>query len=148
MQKGQGRHEPPSADDLRPLVLEALKVFLKGKVPELDADGDIQLQFGSASVFVRVLSDPPRVRIFSPLLWGVEETPELLKAVNETNLNTLYGRAMWTGRELVMALDVPAPGITAEAISFACFAIGSAADHFDEPLRLRFAGQTQLRPDG
>ena len=57
------------------------------------------------------------------------ETPELLKAVNEANLNTLYGRAMWTGRELVMAIDVPAPGTTAEAISFACFAIGSAADH-------------------
>jgi Putative bacterial sensory transduction regulator len=144
----QGTHSAPTMEQLRPIVDEAMKSFLGVANPEIDADGDTLVRFGSASVYVRVLDQPPRVRIFSPVLWNVAESPELLAAVNHINLQTLYGRAMWTGHEVVMAMDVPAAGITAEALSVACFAIGSAVDHFDDELYKRFGGKTVFKADG
>ena len=50
--------------------------------------------------------------------------------------------------QVLMAIDVPAAGITADAISFACYAVGSAADHFDVGLHKQFGGKSMFRADG
>ncbi|HZT97312.1 MAG TPA: YbjN domain-containing protein [Chloroflexota bacterium] len=142
----EGQH-PPQASDLTGLIDDAIRAVTHSDRVTRDRDGDVPVVFGSVTVFVRELQDPSRVRIFAPLLWGVEESEELLKAVNAINLQTLYGRAIWTGREVLMVIDVPAHGITVEALSFACFSVGSAADHFDDLLRGTFGGRSMLKPD-
>jgi hypothetical protein len=52
---------------------------------EFDSDGDICLSRGSQVLFVRRLGETPFARIWSPLLRGVDETPELLAHVNSLN---------------------------------------------------------------
>ena len=141
-------HAPVDSAELRPFVEAALLAFLGESELRKEPNGDIPVRFGSAVVTVQVIDNPPRVRIVAPLLWGVSESPELLRAVNQINLHTLYGRAIWTGNQVVMAIDVPAAGITADAVSFACYAIGSAADHFDEELHKNFGGESMFRGDG
>jgi hypothetical protein len=96
-------------------------------------------------VFVRLLGDPPRVRASSPMLWDLATTQGLFEALNDINGRIESGRVFWTGREVVAAIDLPAPGLTGEYVAMACFQIGSLADHFDEELASRFGGRTMFQ---
>lgn len=127
---------------LRPLVEEALRRALGTSEITYDPDGDIPVRFGNAMVFVRLLGAPPRVRIFSPMLWNLHSTDGLLEALNDINLRVDAGRVVWTGKEVIAAIDLPARGLTEEYVALACFQIGSLADHFDDQLAGRFGGRT------
>jgi hypothetical protein len=129
-------------EQLRPLVEDALRQALGVNELKYSADGDIPIRFGSAAVIVRLLSGPPRVRIFSRMLWDLSTTQGLLEALNDLNLRAEAGRVFWTGEEVVAAIDLPAPGLTGEHVALACYQIGSLADHFDEELAGRFGGRT------
>lgn len=85
--------------------------------------------------------------MLSPILWSVPESPELLQAINDVNLQMFFGRAMWTGQHVLLALEIPAPGITAEAVSFACHAVASAAIHFTQAMQARFMGTSTAKSD-
>lgn len=140
-----GQTTTPTLDQLRPLVQDAIKAFLNGAEIQYDKDGDIPIRMGSAVVFVRAVDgQPPSVNVFSPVLWDVKETSELLAAANDINTRIRYGRVMWTGREIMAAMEVSAVHITADNIAFACLQVGSIADHFDDELRKRFGGKTMF----
>ena len=68
---------------------ELLRATLReaAAVPDLDfdEDGDIGIRYGSTIVFVRLIGDPPHVRLLSPLLADVEESHGLLIGLNEIN---------------------------------------------------------------
>ncbi len=132
-------------EQLRPLVEGALRQALGLSELKYDQAGDIPIRFGSAMVFVRLLGDPPRVRVSSPLLWDLATTHGLFEALNEINARIESGRVFWTGREVVAAIDLPAPGLTGEYGAMAYFQIGSLADHFDEELATRFGGRTMFQ---
>ena len=63
---------------------------------------------------------PPIVQLFSPVLWGVAVSPDLLFAVNDINRRIQFGRLAWTGREVMASIELPAFHITADDIGFAC----------------------------
>jgi len=137
----------PTTEELKPLVEAAVKRFLDADVVHYDEQGDIPIRMGSALVFVRVVdAKPPHLAIFSPVLWGIRATPELFEALNELNTRIRFGRVFWTGREVMAALELPAAGVTAEDIAFACMQVGSIADHFDDELQGRFGGTTMFGP--
>lgn len=79
----------------------------------------------------------------APLLWGVEESAELLSALNEMNLYISAGRVIWIGGQVLAVADIPAPQLTIQYLDYACQQIGGLADHFDEQLQERFGGNTQ-----
>lgn len=121
----------------------ALVEFLGGAGLKPDVGGDIPIRVGSALMFVRPLAGrPPLVQLFSPLVRGVDLTPALLEALNDINRRILFGRAFWTDREVVVAMELTAIGISAEQIAFACVQLGNLADHLDDELRGRFGGST------
>jgi hypothetical protein len=130
---------------LRPLVEQALRQALGVGEIKYDPSGDIPVRFGNAMVFVRIVGGPPRVRIFSPMLWELRTTDGLFEALNDINARIDAGRAFWTGREVVAAVDLPAPGLTGEYLALACFQIGSLADHVDDQLVSRFGGRTMFQ---
>jgi hypothetical protein len=139
----------PTMDDLRPVVERAIRHLVHGHPVEYDERGDIPIQMGSVTVFLRLVdASPPILQIFSPVLWGIAGSGDLLEAVNNVNTRARFGRVAWTGREVMATGEVPAARITADDIAFACLQVGSIADHFGGELRERFGGATmsRLRP--
>jgi len=86
---------------LKPLINEQdnsknpqLRLQLLGMVKELtgidtfayDDDGDLgPINFGCVSAFARLVEDQPYLRLYSPVLDDVDQSPELLSRINELN---------------------------------------------------------------
>ena len=47
----------------------------------------------------------------------------------------------------MVTVELIAPSLTAEDVSFACFTIGQIADHFDEELQKVFGGSIMFGED-
>lgn len=140
--RATGAHSAPTIDDVRPLVEEVLRGFLGVDELERDLDGDIPIRAGSAMMFVRTVdSVPPVVSIFSPILTGVERSPDLLEALNEINDRIMFGRVFWHGGNVVAMTELLAVRISPEQIAFACLEMGALADRIDDALRERFGGR-------
>ena len=143
--KGESHRALPRTDDVRALVESAVKEFLDTEDVRPDEDGDIPIRMGSAMVYARVVErKPPLVLIFAPVVWGIAPTPDLLAAVNDINGRIKFGKVVWTGREVMATMALPAARISAEDIGFACLQVGSIADHFDDELKERFGGTTMF----
>ena len=115
-----GDAEPPTDPDPLPSRLLATVRELTG-IPDLgfDDDGDIALNYGPVTAFVRLIDGPPRVAIFSPLLTEVEKTPALLARLNELN----SGRAhlhFYARMNVVFAVtEIPAEPYVPDQVSIA-----------------------------
>ena len=48
----------------------------------------------------------------------------------------------------MVASDLPAIGLTADEVAFACFQVGAIADHFDDELQTTFGGKTMFGASG
>jgi hypothetical protein len=143
--KGESHRAMPTTDEVRALVESAVKQFLNTEEVKHDADGDIPIRMGSATVFARVIDgQPPLVQVFSPVAWGIPASAELLEAVNDINLRIKFGKVVWTGREVMAGMALSAARVSAEDIGFACLQVGSIADHFDDELKARFGGTTMF----
>ncbi len=136
-------HAYRTAEDLRPLVERALAGWLGLDELIRDADGDYPVRIGSALMFVQLLDGvPPVVRIFSPILRDIDASPTLLEALNEINARIRFGRVLWTGRQVVVAMEITAADLTEAQVVFACTQLGNLADHLDDGLHGRFGGAT------
>lgn len=134
----------PTMEELAVFVEHTLKDLLDIEEIRRDDDGDMPFIYGSAMFFVRLRLEPAMVHVFSPLLWGVTESPDLLRAVNDINLRTQAARVAWTGAQVVAMIDLPGAWLARSNLAAACDYIGGLADHFDDELQGRFGGETML----
>lgn len=144
-QAGQKDSSDAALEQLRPIVEAALRQALGVGELKYDETGDIPIRFGNAMVFVRLRGGPPRVQVFSPMLWDLTNTAGLFEVLNDINSRADTGRVFLTGNQVVAAVDLPAVGLTGEYVAMACFQIGSLADHFDQELAARFGGRTTFQ---
>ena len=78
--------------DLKPVVETALKQLLNLTDIAYDEDGDIPIRFGSAMVYLGLVDGhPPIVQLFSPVLWGVAASPDLIAASRPSSSNQMDG---------------------------------------------------------
>lgn len=109
---------------------------------EFDNDGDICLPRGSQVVFVRRLGMTPFVRIWSPLVRRVDETPELLGQVNSLNASAGLVRFSVHDGVIFAEADVAADPIVAKHIDLALRRFCGATDGVDVMLQREFGGRT------
>lgn len=107
-----------------------------------DSDRDIPIRWDDHMVFVRVISDPGYVRVFSPVLHDLEPTAELIGAVNDINLETRIARFMVKGGEVLVGADVDDTPAIEGPLSDAYHAVGSLVTHYAGILQDRFGGAT------
>jgi hypothetical protein len=110
----------------------------------LTPDGDVALRFGSAAVYVRVLDDPPCVRLFSPVLEGVGEDDRLdrlLGRLNQLNVEMRLARFFVTEGRVIAAAELFVAPFVAEHVKRACLVMGSLADEFGGMLQKEFGGR-------
>ena len=135
----------PQTDDhggLAAAVLAALKEETGISDIEYDDDGDIGLRRGSAVVFVRLIDEPPCVRIYSPLLQDVEERPDILVRLNDINANQPLMRFIYCNGIIFGATDIPAAPFVSAHVAKAFEYFCEIADGMDNLLQAEFGGQT------
>jgi len=110
---------------------------------EFDRDGDICLPLrGSQVVFVRRLGATPFVRIWSPLVRGVDETTDLLVQLNSLNASAgLVRFSVYDGAVFAEA-DVAAEPIVAKHVDLALRRFCGATDGVDVMLQRECGGRT------
>ena len=137
---------PAPPDDNQEDISQALLTTLKEEtgISELDYDndGDIGVRYGSAVAFVRLIGDPAHIRIYSPILNDVEESPGMFARLNDINANETLMRFYYQNGVIYGASDISAvPYVSAHVVqAFAYFC--KIADGMDSLLQAEFGGRT------
>ena len=131
-----------SESSFAPELLVAIREITGFGDLEFDNDGDICLPRGSQVVFVRRLGATPLVRIWSPLVRGVDETPELLWQLNSLNASAGLVRFSVHDGVIFAEADVAAEPIVAKHVDLALRRFCGATDGVDVMLQREFGGRT------
>lgn len=145
--------ETPGAntiEELRDLVLKAVRKASGNADLEFTEDGDLPLRFGSAAVRVRVLDDPPCVRMFSPVLEDVGADGRLLDRLNELNAEIRFARFFAVEGRVIVAAEMFVAPFVAEHVTRACSHMGTLADEIGGTLQKEFGGRRAFEeaPEG
>src|ERR1039457_5449743 len=115
--------ETPSAnttEGFRDLVLKAVRKASGNADLEFTEDGDLPLRFGSAAVRVRVLDDPPCLRVFSAILENVEVNDRLVNRVHALNSEVRFVRFSVLDGIVFAVTEMFASPFGAEHVASAC----------------------------
>jgi hypothetical protein len=105
-------------------------------------DAPVAVQCGTAVVYVRLVDgDPAVLRVFSPMLRGIESSAGLLTDLNELNARLNFVRFFWRGDTVYVAAELLAETLTEAELGNACDWVSDAADYYDVRLRARFGGE-------
>lgn len=131
--------------DVQEHLLDALRET-DPDVPPWDNDGLITLRFGSAPVSLRVVGDPPIIRICSPVLADVTESVHLLRELNDINAQITFARLFLTSDgTIIVAGELHGLPFVAKHLLSTLTQVGYLADSLDERLRVRHGGTPILR---
>ena len=126
---------------LRELVLKAIRDASGNADLELDADGDVPVRFGSASVYVRVFGKPLGVGVFSAVLRDVKIDDALVGRLNALNSELLYARLFARDGTVLATSEVFAAPFVPEHVTRVCEQVGSLADELGGTLQREFGGR-------
>jgi hypothetical protein len=125
-----------------PELLAAIREITGFGDLEFDNDGDICLPRGNQVVFVRRLGVTPFVRIWLPLVRGVDETSDLLGQLNSLNASAGLVRFSVHDGVIFAEADVAAGPIVAKHVDLALRRFCGATDGVDVMLQREFGGRT------
>jgi hypothetical protein len=134
--------EAPGAAGLPQRLLTTVRLVTGLTELDYDADGDLMLRYGSTAVQIRLVGQPPYVRIASPLVSGVRKTQRLLERINE--LNAAVGHPHYVAGDGVIwsVTDVPAAPYVHQHVAEALQDFCRTNDAIDELLQAEFGGHT------
>lgn len=132
-----------------PLMERVLSVFRSVTGIEdlaCDEDGDPCVRYGT--ILVRAMQLNNQIRLYSALMTEVEQTPALLRKLNQINGGVHRIRFFWNEEVVYAALDVPAdPFFTAHLVA-AMSEFSEVADGLAIVLRAEFSGKALIEPSG
>jgi hypothetical protein len=130
------------AELIWPYVEKTLVEFLGDRAKLVD-ERVVAVQHGSSNLLVRLVDgDEPRLQVFSPMLHGVEKTPELLDTLNGFNAGMAFAKIFWIDGDVMVAMELLADSLDRESIDNALRVVAGSADRFDDELKARFGGET------
>ena len=114
---------------------------LTGERPMPDHDGDLPIEFGGASFYVRVdgTSDPV-VQIFSVVLADLESSTELHGALNEINSRLQFARAFHIQQQVLIESEIWGSDLNIVNFQHACRNVAIATDAYGKALLDSFGG--------
>ncbi|GAA2329384.1 YbjN domain-containing protein [Dactylosporangium sp. NPDC051485] len=135
-------------DALRAKVHRLVTDYLGGQeVPADLVSRPAAIRSGTAVLYLRLIaSEPPLVRVFSPLLRQLERSPELLAELNDLNGRLNFIRLFWRDDCVYAAAEVLASTLDPIELSNACDWVSDTADYYDERLRDQFGGRLAFDP--
>jgi hypothetical protein len=135
-------------DALRAKVHRLVTDYLGGQEVPADLVAEpVAIRSGTAVLYLRLIaSEPPLVRVFSPLLRDLGRSPELLTELNELNGRLNFIRLFWRDDRVIAAVEMLASTLDPIELSNACDWLADTADYYDERLRDQFGGQLAFDP--
>jgi len=119
-------------------LLRALQEATGLKEIEYGEDGEVGFQYLSATVFVRLLGQPPNIRFASALITDLAETDKLLRRLNE--INAQFGGTYFVVRNgAVFAVnEIPAWPFIAEHVAQSLHQFSDTVAAMDDFLEAEF----------
>jgi hypothetical protein len=138
-----------SVEVLRPYVEQKVADLLGVERVKKDKDGDIPIRQGSAVCFARLVDAPtgPMLRVFSPLVRGVQQSSDLLLRLNEINTSAPYVRFFWAEQMVYCGMDLMAETLQPEEIANALGTVGWHADRLDDLFKADFGGERMMEEE-
>ena len=137
----------PTPHQDEPLMEQVLSVFqsVTGiKDLKLDDDGDLIVRYGTILVSVTHIGNA--VRLFSPLVTEVEESPTLLRKLNQINDGEHRIRIFRNDDAVYATLDVPAAPFVPAHLAAAMGEFSEVAEGLAIVLRAEFSGKAVIDP--
>jgi len=136
---------PPTdaVEDVRRRVLSSLRTAWES--PDLEFTGEqhhIEVRFGSAIMFIRVLENPVSISVGSPLLLNVSHREGLLERINELNRRLRFAHLFVEDDTVCAEIEVFATPFVNAHLMQACERLGQLADALDDLLQEEFGGRT------
>ncbi len=131
-----------TAESTRQRLLATLREVTNLPNLEYDEDDDIVIRFGSALVYARITEDPLLVRLYAPILSGIERGGALLTRLNDINAHLDFTRFVYRNGTVFGRVDVAPVPFVADHVVLAFMQLCSIADGIDDWLQAEFGGQT------
>jgi len=132
-------------ESLQDQLLNALREVSGLDSLAFDQDGDVGIRFSSAIVYARLIDDPSFVRIYSPILRGVDECPRLYERLNELNIDLRLIRFVYRNGTVFGVADIPSTPFISIHVTDAFVRLCSVADAYGGQLQEEFGGHTESR---
>ncbi|MFG2043403.1 YbjN domain-containing protein [Dactylosporangium sp. NPDC048998] len=135
-------------DALRAKVHRLVTEYLGGQEVPADLVAEpAAIRSGTAVVYLRLIaSEPPLVRVFSPMLRQLGRSPQLLAELNDLNGRLNFIRLFWRDDCVFAAVEMLASTLDPIELSNACDWVADTADYYDERLRDQFGGHLAFDP--
>lgn len=135
-----------------------LETWLRGVIADIigvedpdeikpDKDGDYSLSLGSALTFISILPDPQRLRIFSILVLGASEHPDLFVHLNRINSDLEIGSVHLFEDRIILRHTMLAETLAFGDVRKTLIYFTEMADTYDHKLQERFGGATAFRQE-
>jgi hypothetical protein len=122
-------------------LLSALREITSLKDLDFDKAGDIALRYGSITMFVSVIGNPPLIRFCAPLVQDVRETHELYAGLNELNSDVGFMHFFVRDRTIYAISEITASPLQYDVLAKTMGIFSSIADGVDERLKAEFGGK-------
>jgi hypothetical protein len=126
-------------------LLDALREITNLKDLDFDKDGDVSLRYGSISMFVSVIGNPPWIRFYAQLVQGVRETHKLHARLNELNSDIGFMHFFVRDKTIYAISEITASHFQYAVLAKTMQNFSKIADGINEMLQDEF-GRKMTRP--
>jgi hypothetical protein len=128
---------------IRPYIERLIGQWLEGPITATDDEGRYHVRVDTSGFIVEIVDyEPTLVRLWSPVVTGVEKSVELLDTLNGLNASGLGLRAFHVDDKVVLATELVAETLDAREMHFACHLLAGAAERLGPELVALYGGQT------
>lgn len=114
---------------------------LTGDRPEPDNDGDLPIEYGGATFYVRVDGPvDPVVQIFSIVLADLDANPDLFGALNDINTRLRFARAFHVQKQVLIEAEIWGADVNMSNFQYGCRNVAVASDTHGKYLLDSFGG--------
>jgi len=131
------------SDIIRPYLEKLIGQWLDGPMVPADDEGRYHVRVDTSGFLVEIVDfEPMLVRVWSPVVIGVDKSVELLETLNGLNANGLGLRIFHLDDKVILVTELVAETLDARELDFACRMLAGAAERLGPELVALYGGQT------
>ena len=128
---------------IRPYLEKLIGQWLDGPMVPADDEGRYHVRVDTSGFLVELIDfEPTLVRVWSPVVIGIEKSVDLLETLNGLNGNGLGLRVFYLDENVILATELVAETLDARELDFACRMLAGAAERLGPELVALYGGQT------
>jgi hypothetical protein len=132
---------------IRPYLEKLIGQWLEVPALATDNEGRYHVRVATSGFIVELIDfEPTLVRVWSPVVVGVEPSVELLQTLNDLNGSGFGLRVFHLDDTVVRATELVAETLDAKELDFACHLLAGAAERLGPELVALYGGSTLFEP--